>query len=115
MAVSFYCVITVKKDYKQYTQLPQNSLQKDSSEKGILKQWAKSVWNKKKVYLQLILHLFDQATDLGVTYEYWTLRNESDIGINTMYLFVISIFVIVSHRIISSFAMYQLTKKTEQF
>eukprot|EP01084_Bolivina_argentea_P005911 11172_1 len=81
------------------------------TKKQMMKMWAKSVWKKKSVYFQLIPHFFDQATDFGVIFEYWRLRNDKELGINTMYLFVISIFVIVLHRIVSSLAIYRLTKK----
>eukprot|EP01084_Bolivina_argentea_P307598 531697_1 len=112
LGVSIYCVYKIRKDYKNYKnvqELQQNQLQQDWSKKGMFKTWYKSVWKKKKIYFQLIPHFFDQATDLGVILEYWRLRND-DVGINTMYLFVISIFVIVLHRIVSSLAIYRLTK-----
>eukprot|EP01083_Nonionella_stella_P110686 324098_1 len=41
--------------------------------------------------------------------EYWRLRDH-DIGIDTMYLFVVSISIVIVHRVISSFAIYRLTK-----
>eukprot|EP01084_Bolivina_argentea_P307597 531696_1 len=111
LGVSIYCVYKIRKDYKNYKnvqELQQNQLQQDWSKKGMFKTWYKSVWKKKKIYFQLIPHFFDQATDLGVILEYWRLRND-DVGINTMYLFGTSIFVIVFHRIISSIAIYRLT------
>ena len=111
--VSIICGISVRKEYKA-----QNSIQsttqsnvKKWSKKKIVKEWAKSVWKKKKIYLQLIPHLFDQATDFGVILEYWRLRGqEEELNIETLNLFIVSIFVIITHRIISSLAVYQLTK-----
>eukprot|EP01084_Bolivina_argentea_P005912 11174_1 len=111
--VSIICAIKLRKEYKQQKniqQVQQKQLQK-WSKKGIIKQWGKCVWTKRKIYFQLIPHFFDQATDFGVIFEYWRLRNDKELGINTMYLFVISIFVIVLHRIVSSLAIYRLTKK----
>ena len=73
--------------------------------------WAKLLWKKKKVYIQLVPHFFDQATDFGVIYEFWKFHKDgNDIGINTLYLFGVSIGVIVLHRIVSSIAVYRLTK-----
>eukprot|EP01083_Nonionella_stella_P008967 25991_1 len=105
LIVSVVCASTVRSEYAD----------KDTTvkctDKKFLKSWGKSLWKKKKVYGQLIPHFFDQATDLGVIFEYWNLREEEDIGIKTMYLFGTSIFVIALHRIISSLAIYHLTKK----
>ena len=79
---------------------------------GMIQQWAKLFWRKKKVYFALLPHFFDQATDLGVIFEYYRyIRNEEDIGIDTKYLFFTSISVIIFHRIVSSVAIYNLTRK----
>eukprot|EP01084_Bolivina_argentea_P005123 9678_1 len=121
--VSVICAVKVQNKYKKYatyttTSTTESSVintkqaynPKDWTRKGLFKQWYQLLWKKKKVYLQLIPHFFDQATDLGVIIEYWHLRNDADvIGINTMYLFVVSVCVIILHRIISSFAIYRLT------
>ena len=72
------------------------------SKKKFFKRWLKLTWSKKKVYLQLIPHFFDQATDFGVIFEYYRLSTEDQdtpIGINTWYLFWVSIGVIILHRI----------------
>lgn len=114
LGVSFYCAIKVKKEYNEHKSIQEiqqdKTQQQDWSKRGILMKWGKSVWQKKKIYLQLIPHFFDQATDFGVILEYWIKRNDEDLGINTLYLFGVSIFVIVFHRIISSVAIYQLTR-----
>ena len=76
----------------------------------LFKQWAKLVWKKKKIYLALIPHFFDQATDLGVILVYHEYnQNNVNIGINTHYLFWISIAILIFHRLISSLAIYLLT------
>jgi len=73
--------------------------------------WAKLLWQKRKVYIQLIPHFFDQATDFGVIYEYWKIYDDGGTtGINTLYLFFVSIGIIIFHRILSSLAIYRLTK-----
>ena len=71
--------------------------------------WVKLLWEKKKIYWALLPHFFDQATDLGVILEYYDQRNE-DIGIDTINLFYASIAILVLHRIVSSIAVYSITK-----
>ena len=79
----------------------------------LLTQWAKLVWKKKKIYLALLPHFFDQATDIGVILVYHEYnQSNQDIGINTHYLFWVSIAILIFHRFISSLAIYLLTKST---
>eukprot|EP01084_Bolivina_argentea_P281979 482566_1 len=113
---SIVCAVEVynRKEYNsQYSRVQTSDSQQRPvtfrSKKEIVKRWAKLLWQKKSVYFQLLPHFFDQATDFGVLVEYYSLRNV-DIGINTMHLFIISIFVIVLHRIITSMAIYKLTR-----
>ena len=40
--------------------------------------WLKSLWCKKKVYISIVPHLFDQATDLGVIYTYYEIWQKPD-------------------------------------
>ena len=113
LVVSVLCAIKVKKEYKRQTSVQdkrEDNVASNVSKTKFVKRWAKLLWAKKKVYLQLIPHLFDQATDFGVIFEYYRLATEEDdIGINAWYLFYISIAVIIIYRIISSIAIYQLT------
>ena len=110
--VSIVCAREVRKQYKESRSTTQVSPdQSIMSKKSAFMHWAKLLWKKKSCYIQLIPHFFDQATDFGVIYEYWTLRNDTDISVNTMYLFGVSVGIIILHRIISSVAIYRLTKK----
>eukprot|EP01084_Bolivina_argentea_P182850 315599_1 len=82
--VSIICAIKVQTDYKHYRTIQQSNQQIQTNQSTLTKlnlveQWAKLLWKKKKVYFQLLPHLFDQATDFGVLVEYWSLRNK-DIG-----------------------------------
>ena len=75
------------------------------------KAWASLFWTKKKIYWSLLPHFFDQATDLGVILEFNRYNQQDiDIGINTFYLLWTSIGVLILHRIISSVAIYSLTR-----
>eukprot|EP01084_Bolivina_argentea_P154090 268642_1 len=82
-----------------------------------IKEWLRLVLEKKKVYLALIPHLFDQATDFGVVYQYYILSQTEDNRVldtgsaNPLNFFYASLFVILLHRIISTVAIYNLTRK----
>eukprot|EP01084_Bolivina_argentea_P136849 241039_1 len=81
-----------------------------------IKEWFKLVSEKKKVYLALVPHLFDQATDFGVIYQYYSFwkdeDSEVDIGAaNPKNFFFASVFVIIFHRIVSTIGIYSLTRK----
>eukprot|EP01083_Nonionella_stella_P190303 704809_1 len=85
--------------------------------KAFFKLWLKSLWQKKKLYLTVIPHLFDQATDLGVLFTYYALWNNSctepectSSVIKPQYWFFASIFVISLHKIVSCVAVYLLSR-----
>eukprot|EP01083_Nonionella_stella_P226798 805117_1 len=109
LIVSIVCAFTVRSEYSEFKDKDTDNVKWSVSK--LFQRWAKLLWRKKKVYGQLVPHFFDQATDLGVVFEYYSLQDQDNIGIDTMYLFVISICVLVFHRIISSAAIYHLTKK----
>eukprot|EP01084_Bolivina_argentea_P017570 32806_1 len=81
-----------------------------------IKYWGKSLWTKKKIYISIVPHLFDQATDLGVIYTYYTIWNYPDQykqeneRIQMKAIFYSSIAVIIMHKTISCGAIYALTK-----
>ena len=111
LIVSIVCAAKIKKEYKasQATQelAPDQILM---TKKTAITHWAKLLWKKKKVYLQLVPHFFDQATDFGVIFEYYRLSTDgNDHGINTWWLFIISVGVIILSRVVSSIAIYRLT------
>ena len=76
------------------------------------------VKKKNSVYLGLFPHLFDQATDAGVFYNFYALLSDEESGKGngndgtTSYLsfFVASLGVMILHRIISTVAIYRLTR-----
>eukprot|EP01084_Bolivina_argentea_P001753 3241_1 len=82
-----------------------------------IKQWFSLVKEKRKVYLSLVPHIFDQATDYGVIFTYYSLwkdiekSGDDEIGdANPKIFFYASIFVIILHRILSVIAIYKLTR-----
>eukprot|EP01083_Nonionella_stella_P152568 489251_1 len=82
---------------------------------NFFKDWLKSIWHKKKIYWAIIPHIFDQATDAGVIYEYhtaWTQYDESDANeknVNPYWFFVFGIAIIVLQRVISTITIYAMT------
>ena len=54
-----------------------------------IKKWIKLSWKKKKLYLAIIPHLFDQATDIAVLIEYYELSNNINVKqyINIHYIY----------------------------
>ena len=86
---------------------------------SFLKEWASLVNTKRKVYFGLIPHLFDQATDFGVIYDYyalWRAQETGEGGANagtTSYrsFFFASLSVMILHRVISTVAIFRLTRK----
>eukprot|EP01083_Nonionella_stella_P170556 580666_1 len=110
LVVSIVCAINIHKEKE-----PKANIFK------LIKAWGKSLWHKKKIYGELLPHFFDQATDFGVVYEFGQYYAEDQRdensgkevtrGVNTQYLFYISIAIIVVHRIVSSVAVYNLTHK----
>eukprot|EP01084_Bolivina_argentea_P161606 281320_1 len=85
--------------------------------KKFMKYWGKSLWIKKSIYVSIIPHLFDQATDIGVLYKYYDIwQNPDDYPVenssaNMRGIFASSIFVIVFYKIISCSAIFALTRK----
>eukprot|EP01084_Bolivina_argentea_P031597 58482_1 len=82
-----------------------------------VKYWIQSLWVKKSVYISIIPHLFDQATDFGVIYTYYVILQNPDSyptennNVNMEALFLSSVFIIVLHKIISCAAIFALTRK----
>eukprot|EP01084_Bolivina_argentea_P050677 93204_1 len=78
------------------------------------KAWLQSIWKKKSIYISIIPHLFDQATDVGVIYTYYELSkkhgSENEWNVNFNALFISSLLVILMHKIISCGMIYSLTE-----
>ena len=43
------------------------------------RRWIKLTWSFKSLYLAIIPHIFDQATDVAVIYEYYVLQQNQSI------------------------------------
>ena len=119
IGTSIYCAFYV------YTQ--QNTQRKCSK---IVKEWWKLINQKRKIYITIIPHLFDTATDIGSIVVYWEfyVNSKGDINdpktiraieinrnINCLYLFIVAIVALLVHKIITSIAIYILTKRFKYF
>eukprot|EP01083_Nonionella_stella_P205184 747431_1 len=74
---------------------------------SLMKYFFKTMWKTKKIYWALIPHIFDQATDIGVTIEYYNAYHN---GTTSIHFFILSIIFIALQRILSSIGISKLTK-----
>ena len=94
------------------------------SPKKFVKLWFKATWSKKRCYMPAITHIMDQVTDAGVIIEFYLLsRKEYNLnntnfdycnGVNTLYLFIASIFFFILYRIVTSAVIWDRTKSIWQ-
>eukprot|EP01084_Bolivina_argentea_P071110 129312_1 len=83
--------------------------------KHYFKKWLKLSWSKKRIYVSIAPHLFDQATDVGVIVQYYqytfidTEAIDND-ALKPLYWFYLSIVILVVHRLVSSLGVYLLTR-----
>eukprot|EP01084_Bolivina_argentea_P207659 354257_1 len=75
--------------------------------------WILDVYKRRRCYLPIITHLADMITDVAVIVQFGELASHEidGCGINMYYLFGLSIFVLLFYRGISSFLIYQSTKR----
>eukprot|EP01084_Bolivina_argentea_P073991 134242_1 len=84
---------------------------------SFIKYWGKALWDKKSVYFDIIPHLFDQATDMGVVYKYYEISQQPETyrdihqSIDVEALLFTSVGIIIGYKIISSAAVYALTRR----
>eukprot|EP01083_Nonionella_stella_P066967 176781_1 len=82
---------------------------------NFFKDWLKSIWHKKKIYWAVIPHIFDQATDAGVIYEYHTAwikysaSTANENAIDPYWFFVFGIAIVIFQRLISTITIYAMT------
>eukprot|EP01084_Bolivina_argentea_P271490 461993_1 len=85
------------------------------------KSFFKAVWDRKGIYLQILIHLYDTATDVGVLVGWWLLvqkekdANKNVESLNMAVLFWTSIAFLIVYRIISIIiAMYDANETAYQ-
>eukprot|EP01084_Bolivina_argentea_P039603 73185_1 len=89
-----------------------------------LKIWFMDTWKRRKCYIPILAHIFDQVTDITVAiqfYELATRNGQSDNqwlkcnGLNIWYLFILTILSMTIYRLISSFLIFKITKSFGRF
>eukprot|EP01084_Bolivina_argentea_P209368 356643_1 len=113
-AASIFCAYEVKTKFKSKNDdfgLELAAAPISLCSRKFLKLWVKSLWKMKKIYISIIPHIFDQATDLGVLFQYHAFwKNNTFTAIKAQYWFFTSIIVIVLYKFISCISVYLLTK-----
>eukprot|EP01084_Bolivina_argentea_P042762 78832_1 len=109
---SIFCAYSINKEMN-YTSTIQAKTTKPTSlcSKTFVKLWGKSLWKMKKVYISIVPHIFDQATDIGVLFQYYALWKDDNFTIiEAQYWFFMGIFVIALHKLISCISIFLLFK-----
>ena len=77
--------------------------------------WAVDLWKRRRCYLPILTHLFDQVTDISVAAQFLDLALTKQCGeLNMWYLFIITIGSMVVYRVISAFLIYQSSNRSLQ-
>eukprot|EP01083_Nonionella_stella_P304890 1061489_1 len=81
------------------------------------KMWIRDVWQRRRCYIPLLTHLFDQVTDISVAIQFWDLAEtkstndwEACNGLNIWYLAILTILSMAIYRLLSSYLIYKATK-----
>eukprot|EP01083_Nonionella_stella_P038849 105635_1 len=85
----------------------------NASTMGRVVLWLKDIWKRKAVYLPLMAHLSDTATDFAAVIEFYkiaTTHTSDECGINMWYLFALSASTMLIYRIISSMTIWRITR-----
>eukprot|EP01084_Bolivina_argentea_P311431 539064_1 len=88
-----------------------------------LKLWLEDTWKRKRCYVPLVAHLFDQITDIAVAIQFYELaQRKSDggrwtdcNGLNIWYLLILTILSMIIYRGVSSYLIYHRTKSIQRF
>eukprot|EP01084_Bolivina_argentea_P130828 230971_1 len=86
-----------------------------------LKIWSFDVWKRKRCYVPIVVHVFDQITDISVAIQFYILAQQQQIhtqscgGLNMWYLFTLTVISILVYRFISSYLIYQATGSIQRF
>eukprot|EP01083_Nonionella_stella_P282097 960070_1 len=101
--------------------LNQYNIQFNTSRRGKkLKIWIMDIYKRRKCYLPIIAHVFDQITDVAVAIQFYDLARNPLVsdngqwgpcnGLNMWYLFIITVGSMVVYRLISSLLIYRATE-----
>eukprot|EP01084_Bolivina_argentea_P274724 468318_1 len=81
--------------------------------KCLIKSWLFDISGRKSIYLPLILHLMDTATDFSAIAEFYHIGSNTtpkDCGdLNIWWLFILSVTAMLAYRLISSYTIWRIT------
>eukprot|EP01084_Bolivina_argentea_P210047 357654_1 len=79
--------------------------------------WCFDVCKRRQCYVPVIIHIFNQMTDIAVAIQFYILAKSqlNCNGLNILYLFIATILSMCAYRIISSYLIYQSTKSIKRF
>eukprot|EP01083_Nonionella_stella_P043723 118003_1 len=78
-----------------------------------LRLWFMDIWKRKSVYVPLISHLSDTATDFAAVVEFGQIARQyssDQCGIDVWYLFGLSLGAMILYRVISSITIWRITE-----
>eukprot|EP01083_Nonionella_stella_P222606 794153_1 len=115
---SFKYVSSHSKSFKSAVSLTKDAVASkwaDATNRGKLRLWLFDIWKRKSVYVPLMAHLSDTATDFAAVVEFGQIAtkypNSSDqCGINVWFLFGLSMGAMVLYRIVSSITIWRITQ-----
>eukprot|EP01083_Nonionella_stella_P091705 256423_1 len=107
--VFIYCLFLFYAGFESFREIHTN--QKDNDNK--LKLWYADLQTKQECYLEVIPHIFDTATDLGVIIEFFLAAYFIDTGCNEVdmvLVFWLTFSVFIIYRMVTSIQIYLFTK-----
>eukprot|EP01084_Bolivina_argentea_P019950 37121_1 len=118
-AVVYCLVFTIVSAYSYYFLMKYNVKFGEKSCMRKLQMWLKDCWKRKRCYVPILTHLFDQITDISVAIQFYELAMTKYYndwyecgGLNIWYLFIITIGSMIIYRIISALLIYQNSNKS---
>eukprot|EP01084_Bolivina_argentea_P278895 476673_1 len=85
------------------------------------KMWLSDAWKRKRCYVPLVAHLFDQITDFAIAIQFYILAQQTYTnnwevcnGLNIWYLFILTTLSMAVYRVVSSYLLYHATKSLER-
>eukprot|EP01084_Bolivina_argentea_P160987 280283_1 len=117
--VSMLLIVSI---YSFWLLMEYNSKFMQSSTLKKIRIWCMDVWKRRRCYIPIIAHIFDQLTDITVAIQFYVLAqtkhdngNWTDCnGLNIWYLFILTVLSMIIYRVVSSFLIYQNTKSKQR-
>eukprot|EP01084_Bolivina_argentea_P215366 365619_1 len=121
-AITYSLLLVIVSVYSFRLLKKYNSKFIESSTIKKFKVWVMDVWKRRKCYIPIIAHIFDQGTDITVAIQFYILAQTKHDngnwtecnGLNVWYLFILTILSMIIYRIISAYLIYQNTTSKQR-